>query len=70
MLNYRYFGISASVMRRFVGSRMYLLLKAKYAATPDDPVWEGFVEKYAEFVEVFEESIMPVPRGRGFLRRG
>jgi len=60
VLNYRYFGVAALSMRRFVGSRMYLMLKAKYAATPDDPVWTGFVERYADFLEEFEKSIVPV----------
>jgi hypothetical protein len=60
VLNYRYFGVVALSMRRFVGSRMYLMLKVKYAAAPEDPVWTAFAEQYAEFVKEFEKSIMPV----------
>jgi hypothetical protein len=60
VLNYRYFGLAALSMRRFVGSRMYLMLKVKYAAAPQDPAWPLFTEQYAAFVADFEKSIMPV----------
>lgn len=60
VLNYRYFGLAALEMRRFVGGRMYLLLKARYAAAPQDPLWTLFLEQYAVFVGEFEKSIMPV----------
>jgi hypothetical protein len=60
VLNYRYFGLAAFSMRRFVGSRMYLMLKVKFAATPEDPVWTLFTERYAAFVAEFEKTIMPV----------
>jgi hypothetical protein len=60
VLNYRYFGLAALQMRRFVGGRMYLLLKVRYAATPQDHAWTLFLEQYAAFVADFEDSIMPV----------
>lgn len=60
VLNYRYFGVVALSMRRFVGSRMYLMLKVMYATTPEDPVWMDFLDQYAIFVNEFEKSIMPV----------
>lgn len=60
VLNYRYFGLAALDMRRFVGSRMYLLLKAQYLAASDDPTWRTFLGLYADFVADFEKSIMPV----------
>jgi hypothetical protein len=60
VLNFRYFGLAALDMRRFVGGRMYLLLKVKFAATPDDPTWRTFLDQYAGFVAEFESSIMPV----------
>jgi hypothetical protein len=60
ILNYRYFGLAALDMRRFVGSRMYLLLKVKYAASTGDPVWTRFQDQYTTFTADFENSIMPV----------
>jgi hypothetical protein len=60
VLNYRYFALAALSMRRFVGGRMYLLLKMKYLSNPDDPAWTGFVARYKVFVSDFEASIMPV----------
>jgi hypothetical protein len=60
VLNYRYFGLAALSMRRFVGSRMYLMLKVNYAAAPDDPAWRSFSEQFTAFVADFEAVIMPV----------
>jgi hypothetical protein len=60
VLNYRYFGLAAFSMRRFVGSRMYLMLKMKYVAAPEDPLWRSFSDQYAAFVADFEKSITPV----------
>lgn len=60
VLEYRYFGLAALEMRRFVGSRMYLLLKVAYAATPDAPAWTSFARQYAAFVADFERDIVPV----------
>ena len=60
VLNYRYFGLAALSMRRFVGSRMYLMLKMKYVAAPEDALWKSFSEQYAAFVADFEKSIIPV----------
>ncbi|MCX7028589.1 MAG: hypothetical protein NTU62_00515 [Spirochaetes bacterium] len=60
VLNYRWAGLAALSMRRFVGGRMYLLLKVKYAANLDDPTWTGFVDRYSSFVADFESGIMPV----------
>lgn len=60
VLEYRYYALAALEMRRFVGSRMYLLLKVAYAATPDDPTWKSFLGQYAAFVADFESGIVPV----------
>lgn len=60
VLNYRYFGLAALSMRRFVGGRMYLLLKLKYLANPADPAWIGFVSQYEAFIAEFDSRIMPV----------
>ncbi len=60
VLNYRYFGLAALSMRRYVGSRMYLMLKLNYVAAPEDALWVAYSERYAAFVADFEHGIMPV----------
>lgn len=60
VLEYRYYARSALEMRTFVGSRMYLLLKVRYVAAPDDPVWQSFTRQYAAFLADFEDAIVPV----------
>jgi len=60
VLNFRYFGLAALSMRRFVGGRMYLLLKVRNAASPQDAAWMMFLERYASFVADFETTVMPV----------
>lgn len=58
-LNVRYFLLAALSMRRFVGGRMYLLLKTKYLGNPTDPAWTGFLDRYSGFLADFESSIAP-----------
>lgn len=56
-LDARYHLLAAYGMRRFVGGRMYLLLKIAYLNEPQHPVWVEFLARYREFLEVYETEI-------------
>jgi hypothetical protein len=58
-LNARYFLLAAFSMRRFVGSRMYLLLKTSYVEDPGNPAWTGFLEGYRLFLDQYESQVAP-----------
>jgi len=58
-INARYHLLAAAAMRRFVGGRIYLLLKIKHLAAPDDAEWKRFVDRYAVFLEEYESGIAP-----------
>ena len=56
-LNARYFLLAGFSMRRFVGSRMYVLLKNAHLDDPEDPAWVGFLGHYQGFLEQYESQI-------------
>jgi hypothetical protein len=58
-LNARYFLLAGFSMRRFVGSRMYLLLKSAYLDDPGNPDWTAFLERYERFLGQYESQIAP-----------
>lgn len=58
-LNVRYYSLAALSMRRFVAGRLYLLLKSRYIATPDDHTWTEFLSRFDGFLSSFEQSIAP-----------
>ena len=59
VLNYRYYAVAALSLRRYVGGRMYLLLKAGQIRNPEDPSLNAFLERYREMLAAFEERIVP-----------
>jgi hypothetical protein len=58
-LNARYFLLAGFSMRRFVGSRVYLLLKTVHMDDPEHPAWMGFLEGYRTFLDYYESQIAP-----------
>jgi hypothetical protein len=58
-LNVRYFTLAALSLRRFVGARLYLFLKAQSFAQPDEPLYLDFLDRYSRFLETYESSIVP-----------
>ena len=59
VLNYRFYSLAALSLRTYVAGRMYVTLKARYMANPDDPAWSAFLVKYSAFLSTFEQSITP-----------
>jgi hypothetical protein len=59
VLNYRYYAVAALSLRRYVGGRMYLFLKAGRIREPADPSLLAFQEKYQQMLASFEEHIVP-----------
>jgi hypothetical protein len=58
-LNERFFSLAALSMRRYVAGRLYLYMKARTIANPDDPHWHDFVSRYNDLLSLFEQSISP-----------
>jgi hypothetical protein len=58
VLNYRYYALAALSLRRFVGGRMYLFLKAGQILNPGEPSLAAFREKYLQMLSEFEDKIV------------
>ncbi|MGA2479858.1 MAG: FecR domain-containing protein [Spirochaetia bacterium] len=58
-LNARYFSVGALSMRRFVAGRLYLFMKSRFIANPDNPQWVDFQARYKDLLSMFEQSIVP-----------
>jgi hypothetical protein len=58
-LNVRYFTLAAFSLRRFVGARLYLFLKAQSFAQAEEPLYREFLDGYERFLDTYEGSIVP-----------
>ena len=58
-LNRRYYALAALSLRRYVGGRLYLLIKSQYIAYPQNEKFKTFRTKHQELLERFESSISP-----------
>ena len=58
-LNIRYYSLAALSLRRFVTGRIYLELKARYITHLNNSKYRNFIETYNNFLESFEDSIVP-----------
>lgn len=58
-LNTRYYALAALSLRRFVAGRLYVTLKARALASPSDPAWKGFLDRYESLIQSFENTIVP-----------
>jgi len=59
VINKRYFALSALSLRRFVLGRMYLMVKAQYSTTPNDPAFTAFLDVYNKILQYHESHIVP-----------
>ncbi len=58
-LNLRYTSLAALSLRRFVGGRLYVFLKSRHIASPEDPAWMDFLARYQRLLDAFEQDIVP-----------
>ncbi len=58
-LNVRYFTLAALSLRRFVGGRLYLFMKAQSFAREEEPLYREFLDRYNRFLDTYEGSIVP-----------
>ena len=58
-LNYRYYSLAALSLRRYVGGRMYVLLKSRFIIAPRDSTYSEFSRNFDELLLKFEKSIVP-----------
>jgi hypothetical protein len=58
-MNVRFSALAALSLRRYVGGRLYLFLKAQNIAHPDDPAYGEFLSRFSTLLSSFENSIVP-----------
>jgi hypothetical protein len=58
-MNVRFSALAALSLRRYVGGRLYVLLKAQYIAHPDDGAYVEFLSRFSSFLSSFENSVVP-----------
>ncbi len=58
-VNLRFSALAALSLRRFVGGRLYVFLKAHYITHPNDGVYQEFLKQFEAFLANFEGSIVP-----------
>jgi hypothetical protein len=56
-VNIRYYALSALSLRRFVESRLYLTLKAKYITDHTNPLYQEFLEVHKRILGIYEEEV-------------
>jgi len=57
ILNLRYYSLSGLSLRRYVLSRLYLALKARYVTDPDDPVFSDFLEVHDRILGKYDSAM-------------
>jgi len=57
-LNYRYYGLSALSLRRYVLSSMYIEMKTKYIMDKKNKIYLDFISEYEKFLDIMENSII------------
>ncbi|RKX97142.1 MAG: hypothetical protein DRZ90_07230 [Spirochaetes bacterium] len=58
--NYRYHFISALFLRRYVISSIYIRMRTLYLSEPDNPGWLAFAEAYGDFINLYEQRLIPL----------
>lgn len=58
-VNMRFSALAALSLRRFVGGRLYLLMKEKYITQIEDPRYKEFLAEFDSLLSTFEQSIVP-----------
>jgi hypothetical protein len=58
-LNVRYNALAALSLRRYVAGRLYVMLKPRELASPEDPLIKAFHAEFSAMLEDFERSIAP-----------
>jgi hypothetical protein len=58
-LNRRYYSLAALSLRRFIGGRMYMLLKSRYILNASDDTYRRFSEEFDALLKRFETRVVP-----------
>ncbi len=58
-INLRFYSLAALSLRRYVGGRLYLFMKARYITDPADPLYRQYRERFRDFLDGFEDAIVP-----------
>ena len=58
-VNMRFSALAALSLRRFVGGRLYILLKARNITHPNDSTYQEFLGRFSGLLADFEKSIVP-----------
>lgn len=58
-INLRYYSLAALSLRRYVGGRLYLLLKGRYITDPENSTYSEYLTRFEGFLTDFESEIVP-----------
>jgi hypothetical protein len=58
-INVRFYSLATLSLRRYVTGRLYLYMKSRYITNPDSELYQSFESLYYDFLEEFEEVIIP-----------
>jgi hypothetical protein len=58
-INVRFSALAALSLRRFVGGRLYVLMKEKYITQMEDAGYKEFLTEFDSLLSTFEQSIVP-----------
>ena len=59
VLNIRYYALSALSLRRYILSRLYMLMKIKYIADPVNQTYIDYLYAHNQLLQLFEKRIVP-----------
>jgi hypothetical protein len=58
-LNIRYYALAGLSLRRYVGGRLYVLLKPLYITGGGNATYQRFTDRFEHLLEQFEQTIVP-----------
>jgi hypothetical protein len=58
-LNRRYYSLAALSLRRFIGGRMYMILKSRYILNASDETYGQFRSEFDALLQRFEAVVVP-----------
>ena len=59
-MNVRFSALAALSLRRYIGGRLYLFMKARYITHSEDASYKQFAAQFGSMLSDFEESVVPV----------
>jgi hypothetical protein len=56
--NLRFYSLAALSLRRYVGGRLYMLMKSRFIGDPGAPEYKQYLEIHARILAEFEDVVV------------